>query len=70
MYVRNISSNKNEKVGKHCTSAESKNEDSIRTDEGRGDVYRYNSLLNPVLDVYDLDTGQINPEICDNKKFR
>ena len=52
-------------AGINTTDTESKNKDSMRT-QGKGDVYCYNSLLNPSWAVHDLDTNPINPTIFDN----
>ena len=52
-------------TGTNTTDKESKMEDSMRN-QGKGDLYRYNSLLNPAWAVHDLDTIPINPTIFDN----
>ena len=38
----------------------------MRNQEGIGDLYRYNSLPDPTLAVFDLDTFATNPGIFDD----
>ena len=35
-------------------------------DQNAANLYRFNSLLDPNLAVYDLDTIDINPRLFDN----
>ena len=55
-----------EGTGTKPTDEESKDENPMRTQEGIEDLRRYNSLLDPALAVFDLDTFATNPEIFDD----
>ena len=55
-----------EGTGTNPTDTESKDENSMHTQEGIDDLRRYNSLLDPALAVCDLDTFATNPEIFDD----
>ena len=48
------------------TDTESKDMNSMRTQEGIEDLHCYNSLLDPALAVCDLDNFATNPEIFDD----
>ena len=55
-----------ESTGTNPTDTESKDRNSMRTQEGIEDLHRYNSLLDPALAVCDLDNFATNPEIFDD----
>ena len=55
-----------ESTGTNPTGTESKDRNSMRTQEGTEDLRRYNSLLDPALAVCDLDNFATNPEIFDD----
>ena len=55
-----------EGTGTKPTDEESKDENPMCTQEGIEDLRRYNSLLDPALAVFDLDTFATNPEIFDD----
>ena len=60
---------KSESAGTNPTDTESKNKNYMCTQKGIGDLYRYNSLLNPALAVSDLDIFTTNPGIFDDGEF-
>ena len=51
-------------AGMESISAES----TISRTQRDSELYRYNSLLDPKLAVYDLDTMNINPNIFDDRE--
>lgn len=55
-----------EGTGTNPTGTESKNENSMSPQKGIEDLRRFNSLLDPALAVYDLDTFETNKEIFDD----
>ena len=55
-----------ESTGTNPTDTESKNKNSMRTQEGIGDLYQYRSLLDPALAVSDPDTFTTNLGIFDD----
>ena len=55
-----------ESTGTKSTDTETKNNNYMCTQEGIGDLYRYNPLLDPALAVSDLDTFVTNPGIFDD----
>ena len=55
-----------EGTGINPTDTESKDENSMSPQEEIDNLRRYNSLLDPALAVYDLDTFATNPEIFDD----
>ena len=55
-----------ESTSTNPSDTESKNKNSMYSQEGIGDLYRYNSPLDPALGVCDLDSFATNPGIFDN----
>ena len=55
-----------EGTGTNPTGKESTEKNSMSCREGIQDLRRFNSLLDPALAVYDLDTFETNKEIFDD----